>query len=88
MMDKFSCDLLIKSVSHVEHVLPVALSPFRVFVRKIELHAFKRKELVIQLLDTKLFIFCDVHKFDFSYLKEPLLSTEDFLGKVFGEHFV
>ena len=88
MLNNFLSDLLVESVCNVEHILSVALSSFGIFVRKVELHAFKRKEVVIELFDGQFFIASDVHKLNFSHLEEPLLSTEHLLGKVFGEHLV
>ena len=35
MLDKFSCNFLIECVCNVEHVLPITLSSFRIFVREI-----------------------------------------------------
>ncbi len=88
MLDDFGYDILMESVHHIEHILPITLPTLWIFGREVLLHEWKLHELLVQMLDRKLIIPHNLNKLDLSPFKQLLFSSENFLGKVFCEHLV
>ena len=75
MLDDLSNKFLVASVCNVEHVLSVTLSSFGILIRKVEFHALKPNELIIQVLDRELIVLGDIDELYLSHLQKSFLST-------------
>jgi hypothetical protein len=88
IIDKLRNYFWMECVGHIEKVLAVALSSFRVLLGEELLHSFETHQLLIEILDGDLIILGDLDHSDVLELKEPFLAFENVLEDILGAHVI
>jgi hypothetical protein len=88
IIDKLRNYFWVESVGHIEKVLAVALSSFRVLLRKERLHTFETHQLRIEILHRDFIVLGDLDHSDVLELKEPFIAFENVFEDILGAHVI